>query len=71
MLRCAAWERPLYLHQDQPLKGRALEPYIVVATGTGSEKTEAFLIPILDYLLREQEAGTLAQPVCAPCCYTL
>ncbi len=57
------WERPLYLHQDQAIeKVVRLNRNIVVATGTGSGKTEAFLIPILDYLLREQEAGTLAQP---------
>ncbi len=55
--------RPLYLHQD-----RAVEKIIaggrnvVVATGTGSGKTEAFLIPILDHLLREREAGTLDRP---------
>jgi rubredoxin len=55
--------RPLYLHQDRAIEkvvvgGRN----IVVATGTGSGKTEAFLIPILDHLLREQEAGTLERP---------
>ncbi|MDY0152196.1 MAG: DEAD/DEAH box helicase, partial [Candidatus Cloacimonas sp.] len=56
------YERPLYAHQvnaiRKALKGRNL----VVSTGTGSGKTEAFLIPILDYLLREQDAGTLSQP---------
>lgn len=55
--------RPLYLHQDRAVEkvvvgGRN----IVVATGTGSGKTEAFLLPILDHLLREQEAGTLERP---------
>jgi hypothetical protein len=53
--------RPLYLHQEQAVvkavrDGRNL----VVATGTGSGKTEAFLIPILDHLLRERAAGTLS-----------
>ena len=33
----------------------------VLSTGTGSGKTEAFLIPILNHLLREEEAGTLNQ----------
>lgn len=63
-------DRPLYVHQaravahvvgghsDPSAPGRNL----VVATGTGSGKTESFLIPILDYLLREEAAGTLAQP---------
>ena len=55
--------RSLYLHQDRAVEkvvvgGRN----IVVATGTGSGKTEAFLIPILDHLLREQEVGTLQHP---------
>jgi len=55
--------RPLYLHQEQGIDrvvrgGRN----VVVATGTGSGKTEAFLIPIFDHLLREDEAGTLDQP---------
>ena len=56
------YDRPLYAHQVKAIckavKGRNL----VVSTGTGSGKTEAFLIPILDYLLREQDAGTLSQP---------
>ena len=56
-------KRPLYLHQEQGVdkvvrSGRN----VIIATGTGSGKTEAFLIPILDHLLREEEAGTLAQP---------
>ncbi len=56
------YERPLYVHQEKAIHnvtktGRNL----IVATGTGSGKTESFLIPILDYLLREEEAGTLHQ----------
>lgn len=57
------WERPLYLHQDEAVEKVAhWGRNIVVATGTGSGKTESFLIPILDHLLREQEVGTLDQP---------
>ncbi len=56
-------DRPLYLHQDQAIekvvKG---ERNVIIATGTGSGKTEAFLVPILDYLLREKSAGTLDRP---------
>ena len=56
-------ERSLYLHQDQAIEkvvrgGRN----VVIATGTGSGKTEAFLVPILDHLLREGESGTLDRP---------
>jgi len=57
------YERPLYVHQERAIrniveKGRNL----IVATGTGSGKTESFLIPVLDHLLREETAGTLTQP---------
>ncbi len=55
-------DRPLYGHQEEAIckarKGRNL----VITTGTGSGKTEAFLIPILDYLAREAADGTLEQP---------
>ncbi len=57
------WDRPLYLHQEQAIeKVIAAERNVAIATGTGSGKTEAFLIPIFDHLLREQEVGTLKQP---------
>lgn len=66
-------DRPLYAHQARAVAhvvGGRSDPSgpdrparnLVVATGTGSGKTESFLIPILDHLLREEEAGTLAQP---------
>lgn len=56
-------DRPLYLHQDQAIsKVAAQDRNIVVATGTGSGKTEAFLIPIFDHLLRQREAGLLQRP---------
>jgi ATP-dependent helicase YprA (DUF1998 family) len=56
-------DRPLYRHQEHAIehvvsRGRN----IVVATGTGSGKTESFLVPILDHLVRERAAGTLDQP---------
>ena len=45
---------PLYAHQEQSLHG-AIEHGrdIVVTTGTGSGKTEAFLLPLLAQLARE------------------
>jgi len=56
-------DRPLYLHQELAIrKAVSGRRNIVVSTGTGSGKTETFLIPILDGLLREIEAGTIDQP---------
>ena len=55
------WKRSLYLHQDQAIsKITEKQRNLVVATGTGSGKTEAFLIPIIDHLLREEGVGTLS-----------
>lgn len=56
------YERLLYAHQVRAIRKAVKERNIVVSTGTGSGKTEAFLIPILNHLLREEEKGTLAQP---------
>jgi ATP-dependent helicase YprA (DUF1998 family) len=55
-------ERPLHLHQEQAIRKAVGGRNLVVATGTGSGKTEAFLLPIVNHLLREREAGTLGQP---------
>ena len=56
-------KRPLYYLQDQAIEKITVKKRnVVVATGTGSGKTEAFLIPILDHLLREKEKGTLDEP---------
>lgn len=55
--------RPLYSHQERALRmavqGRR---NLVVATGTGSGKTEIFLYPIINHLLRELVSGTLKNP---------
>ncbi len=56
------YERPLYVHQERAIRKAVAGRNIVVSTGTGSGKTEAFLVPILDALLREEEEGTLSQP---------
>lgn len=57
------YDRPLYRHQDEAItKVVAHSRNVVVATGTGSGKTETFLIPIFDHLLRQREAGLLRQP---------
>lgn len=45
---------PLYVHQERALLGAYSEsPNLLVATGTGSGKTESFLLPILSDILRE------------------
>jgi ATP-dependent helicase YprA (DUF1998 family) len=52
--------RPLYRHQVQSIdKAVRCGRNVILATGTGSGKTEGFLIPIVDHLLREHAAGTL------------
>ncbi len=53
----------LYVHQEQALenvtgKGR----HLVVTTGTGSGKTECFLLPIFASLLRESATWPLKRP---------
>ena len=56
-------DRPLYLHQERAIEKVVRDGRnVVVATGTGSGKTEGFLLPILDHLLREHDAGTLQNP---------
>ena len=52
-------ERKLYKHQTQAIEKAHSGKNIVITTGTGSGKTECFLIPVLDSLMREKEAGTL------------
>ena len=57
------WERPLYQHQTEAVtKVVQHRRNLIVATGTGSGKTEAFLLPILNHLLLEKSAGTLSTP---------
>lgn len=52
--------RPLYLHQENAIrKVISDKENIVVATGTGSGKTEIFIISVLNDLFRQQEAGKL------------
>lgn len=57
------FHRPLYRHQERAIE-RIVHDHrnMIVATGTGSGKTETFLIPLLHALLEEQERGTLHQP---------
>lgn len=52
-------ERKLYKHQVEAIQKATSNKNLIVTTGTGSGKTESFLIPVLNQLLREKEAGTL------------
>jgi len=47
--------RPLYVHQEQAIRKVTAGRNVVVATGTGSGKTESFLLPILNELSAEYE----------------
>ena len=44
----------LYAHQVQAIESILDTCTTIISTGTGSGKTEAFLIPILDYCLKHQ-----------------
>lgn len=52
-------ERKLYLHQEEAVRKANDEENLIVTTGTGSGKTESFLIPVINQLLKEKENGTL------------
>ena len=51
--------RPLYLHQEKAVEKIVSGKNLVVSTGTGSGKTNCFLIPVINELLREKEKGQL------------
>lgn len=56
-------DRGLYKHQINAIDVIATKKHnAVITTGTGSGKTECFLIPVLNDLLLEKEAGTLSNP---------
>ena len=64
-------DRPLYLHQEQAIRKAAAGRNLVVATGTGSGKTECFLLPVLSELIAEHSAGTLGPGVRALLLYPM
>ena len=53
-------DRPLYTHQVEALDILSKGKNLVVATGTGSGKTECFLLPILNDILEHPERGLRA-----------
>lgn len=50
-------DRPLHLHQQQALAAGRAGRSFVVTTGTGSGKTEAFLLPVFDGIVRSKRQG--------------
>jgi superfamily II DNA or RNA helicase len=65
------FERPLYQHQESAIRKAASGRNLVVATGTGSGKTESFLLPILDRLTQEHAEGNLGPGVRALLLYPM
>ncbi len=63
--------RPFYEHQVQAIKKVQAGRNIVVATGTGSGKTESFILPILNHLFLEKKNGTLGPGVRALLLYPM
>lgn len=63
--------RPLYRHQQMAIKKVLDGQNLIVSTGTGSGKTESFLIPVLNHIIREHEAGTLDKGVRALLIYPM
>lgn len=64
-------DRPVYRHQEESIRKLREGRNLLVATGTGSGKTESFLIPIIDHIMREREAGTLTSGVRALLLYPM
>lgn len=69
---CLDLNRELYVHQETALrKIIGKNRNVVIATGTGSGKTESFLFPIIDYLLKERAARRLGPGIRALLIYPM
>ncbi|MDV3125281.1 DEAD/DEAH box helicase [Mycobacterium sp. 21AC1] len=64
-------DRPLYVHQETAVRKFSAGRNLVVSTGTGSGKTESFLIPIINALIEESARGTLGPGVRALLLYPM
>ncbi|HWP47353.1 MAG TPA: DEAD/DEAH box helicase [Candidatus Limnocylindrales bacterium] len=71
LLRAVQGDRPLYRHQEAAIRGAFEGRNIIVATGTGSGKTESFLYPVLLHLYREFQSGQLGPGVRALILYPM
>ncbi|MEW6567672.1 MAG: DEAD/DEAH box helicase [Chloroflexota bacterium] len=63
--------RALYQHQEEAIRRASNGRNVIVATGTGSGKTEAFLYPILCHLYQEFRRGGLSEGVRALILYPM
>ena len=63
--------RELYKHQELSVRKIKEGRNLVVTTGTGSGKTEAFLLPIINYLMEQKESGALNDGVRALIIYPM
>ena len=57
LLTAAGIDYPLYKHQVETLQHAAAGKTVILSAGTGSGKTEAFLIPLIDRLFWDHELG--------------
>ncbi|MCJ0906503.1 DEAD/DEAH box helicase [Rhodococcus sp. ARC_M6] len=64
-------DRPLYRHQESAIRKVVAGRNLVVSTGTGSGKTESFLLPILNSLIEERANRTLTPGVRALLLYPM
>lgn len=64
-------DQPLYVHQETSIRKLLDGRNLVISTGTGSGKTESFLLPILNTLVKEAHAGTLTPGVRALLLYPM
>lgn len=63
--------RTLYKHQELSIRKIKEGCNLVVTTGTGSGKTESFLLPIINYLMEQKESGSLSDGVRALIIYPM
>lgn len=64
-------DRPMYKHQVDAMRLVSSGHNVVVSTGTGSGKTESFLLPIMKELVEENNRGTLNPGVRAMLIYPM
>lgn len=67
----ALLDRKLYTHQVRSIHSANNDKNLVVTTGTGSGKTECFLYPVLNYLLKEKNDRKLSSGVRALLLYPM